>query len=398
MRTSLESQKGCVILSILKILQGWFKSDTVSKQELDSSSIEETENRFAYANADSISPDERPFYREDSYYTIYSYPETTMGSRVITFEERKKTTFPSKHGLYIAEILLLEYCKKGDYPKPKYGYPGFWWFSYGIRDVGNALKSLAQRGFIQLVSIRNSVDCLTVAEMKQLLKDAGKPVSGKKTDLIDRVKEFVSEEALLSMGVVQKYRLTDLGKAELEENAYVPYMHRAQDTTLDMNPKEPGFNIWRINRELANRNTSNWMDLVNEIRMTNQRKNEEQQRAYMEELKKIAPKRYKALKEQNEQIALINEKESLYEKDKNIGALIEFWERLWENGGLKVEGTYWYFRLVDLYIKTKQYDDALDFCKKILIKDNKLYYLDKANYYIQKINTLKKKSRGKSQI
>ena len=96
MRTSLESQKGCVILSILKILQGWFKSDTVSKQELDSSSIEETENRFAYASADSISPDERPFYREDSYYTIYSYPETTMGSRVITFEERKKTTFPSE--------------------------------------------------------------------------------------------------------------------------------------------------------------------------------------------------------------------------------------------------------------------------------------------------------------
>jgi len=116
--------------------------------------------------------------------------------------------------------------------------------------------------------------------------------------------------------------------------------------------------------------------------MTRQRKNEEQQQAYMEELKKIAPKRYKALKEQNEQIALINEKESLYEKDKNIGALIEFWERLWENGGLKFEGTYWYFRLVDLYIKTKQYDDALDFCKKILIKDNKLYYLDKANYYI----------------
>ena len=66
------------------------------------------------------------------------------------------------------------------------------------------------------------------------------------------------------MGVVQKYRLTDLGKAELEENAYVPYMHRAQDTTLDMNPKEPGFNVWRINRELANRNTSNWMDLVND--------------------------------------------------------------------------------------------------------------------------------------
>ena len=40
---------------------------------------------------------------------------------VIAFDERKQISFPSKNGLYVAEILLLEYCSKGKYPNPKNG-------------------------------------------------------------------------------------------------------------------------------------------------------------------------------------------------------------------------------------------------------------------------------------
>ena len=63
-------------------------------------------SKYSFADSSSISPDERPYYQPDDYYTFYSYPGTEMATRVITFEERKKTSFPSARGLYVAEIML----------------------------------------------------------------------------------------------------------------------------------------------------------------------------------------------------------------------------------------------------------------------------------------------------
>ncbi len=126
-------------------------------------------SKDSFADSSSISPDERPYYQPDDYYTFYSYPGTEMATRVITFEERKKTAYPSARGLYVAEIMLLEYCSQGKYPKPKGGYPGLWWFKYGIRDVGHALESLKARGFLQWAPKAKSLGTLKVDELKQLL-------------------------------------------------------------------------------------------------------------------------------------------------------------------------------------------------------------------------------------
>lgn len=83
----------------------------------------------------SIPESEKKYYQDDSYYSEKAFVGTP-------FEERKKTAIPSSRGLYPAQILLLSYCEKGTYPGPKNGYPGFWWFEYGIRDVGQMLKQL----------------------------------------------------------------------------------------------------------------------------------------------------------------------------------------------------------------------------------------------------------------
>ena len=166
-----------------------------------------------YADSSSIDKDERPYYHEDSYYTFYSYPSTDMATKVITFDERKKTSFPSPNGLYVAEILLLEYCSKGKYPKPKGGYPGLWWFQYGIRDVGHALISLADRGFI-------------------ILDDKG------------------------------KYKLTKIGEEELSKNGYVPYMHKSKHATReDSHFNERQFNVWSINK-LVHEKNEDWKQIV----------------------------------------------------------------------------------------------------------------------------------------
>lgn len=43
---------------------------------------------------------------------------------------------------------MLHHCN--NYPNPENGYPGYWWFKYGIRDVGSDFKSLETRRFIVL--------------------------------------------------------------------------------------------------------------------------------------------------------------------------------------------------------------------------------------------------------
>lgn len=218
-----------------------------------------------FADSSSISPDERPYYQPDDYYTFYSYPGTEMATRVITFEERKRTAYPSARGLYVAEIMLLEYCSQGKYPKPKGGYPGFWWFKYGIRDVGHALESLKVRGFLQWVPKVNSLGTLKVDELKQLLINEGLSTVGKKADLVSRIAAEIPDERLVIPDYEPKYELTDLGKAELDDNGYVPYMHRHNHLTTEDKRFGETFTVWDINKLFPDGNATNWRRVVGDI-------------------------------------------------------------------------------------------------------------------------------------
>lgn len=219
----------------------------------------------AFVDASSISPDEKAYYREDEYYTYYSYPETLMARRVVSFEERKKLSIPTQNNLYVAEILLLEYCTYGDYPKPKSGYPGFWWFAYGIRDVGHVLESLYERGFIQWAPKKEFVKTLTVEQLKRLLSDEGLPTSGKKADLVNRAIQSIPEERFNLPGYTPKYELTELGRKELTQNGYVPYMHKHKYKTTEDDQFGSTFNVWSINSLFPNGDASNWRQVVGQI-------------------------------------------------------------------------------------------------------------------------------------
>lgn len=218
----------------------------------------------AYADASSVSPDERAYYKPDEYYTLYK-PGIPNPIRVITFEERKKISYPSKRGLYVAEIKLLEYCKLGNYPKPSSGYPGLWWFEFGIRDVGHILETLEQRGYIKWASKINSVSKLKTNELKQVLSNHGLSTSGKKAQLVERIINEIPEDKLDIQNYVPKYELTPLGSIELEENGYIPYLsHHRHLTVEDATFGEP-FNVWVINKLFPDGNATNWRQVVGEI-------------------------------------------------------------------------------------------------------------------------------------
>lgn len=173
---------------------------------------------FSNKNEPPIPDNEKQYYRPDSYYVSVTHPGTVFEKRVIPFQERKSISFPSKRGLYVAEILLLEYCSYGKYPHPQNGYPGFWWFDYGIRNVGYYLNSLEKRGFLRMDSIKG------------------------------------------------KYTLTELGELELNENKYVPLMHKTKDKTTEDTKFGPVFNVWEINRRMGQEHREDWQNIISEAR------------------------------------------------------------------------------------------------------------------------------------
>lgn len=242
------------------------KRNREPKNQIEPEGIEMIRNSpDSYTDGSSVAMDERAFYQPDHYYTYYSYPGTPMARKVVTFEDRKKISYPSSNGLYVAEILLLEYCNLGKYPKPPKGYPGFWWFQYGIRNVGHALQSLKSRGYIRWASKTSRLNSLKIDELKQLLESAGLSSTGRKADLIARIVTEISEESLNIPNYIPKYELTESGKVELENNSYVPYMHKHKHKTIEGDCSGEEFNVWSVNRLFPDGNTGNWCQLVGEI-------------------------------------------------------------------------------------------------------------------------------------
>lgn len=96
----------------------------------------------------------------------------------------------------------------------------------------------------------------------------------------------------------------------------------------------------------------------------------------------------RALALQDKQIAEIQAAEKKFEMDGDINSLIAFWENIWKNGGLLFNGSKWAFRLPDIYIKRKQYDDALRILKLIRTPQ----YQDKKKSYMEKVQAAKAKS------
>lgn len=232
-----------------------------SEEKIEKMQVKQVVRQDDFVDSSSIAEDERSYYQEDSYYTFYTYPNTEMAVRVVPFEERKTISYPTTTGLYVAEVLLLHYCSKGKYPKPKGGYPGLWWFAYGIRDVGHALESLLDRGYLTWASKAATVSSLKVEQLKEILEKNGQSTSGKKADLVERVASLPDTDYEVP-GYIPKYALTEKGELELLNNGYIPYMHNHSLKTVESAKFGEPFCVWSINKLFPNGSTTKWKETV----------------------------------------------------------------------------------------------------------------------------------------
>ncbi len=156
---------------------------------------------------------------------------------VIPAEIRIKDAIASSHGLYPHEVLVLDYSHS--YYTEGNHYQSFWWYGYGVSNVDALLRSLLDRGFLQVGDLQSAIENENAVVLKEELKKYGSKVSGKKAELVHRLINEVSHDELSVRFTKRMYQLTELGKRALEEEAYVPYIHR--------HPFE-GLDIWSLNR------------------------------------------------------------------------------------------------------------------------------------------------------
>lgn len=149
-----------------------------------------------------------------------------------------KTVTPSKQGLYPHEILMLEYAPH--FMTSNNRFQKFWYWQYSVTDPQSVLDSLLERGFTKVGDLRSALKKLKLPEIKEELKQLNQKVTGKKSDLIDRLVEFGDLAVLNQKYSERYYALTSKGEQELRENQYVSYLHKNRYMT-----------IWEMNQRIA---------------------------------------------------------------------------------------------------------------------------------------------------
>lgn len=149
-----------------------------------------------------------------------------------------KEATPSKQGLYPHEILMLEYAPYFKTSNNK--FQSFWYWQYSVMDPQSVLDSLFERGFIKVGDLRSALENLKLPEIKEELKQLNQRVTGKKSELIDRLIEFGNPVELNQKYSERYYALTSKGEQELKENQYVSYLHRNRYMT-----------VWEMNQRIA---------------------------------------------------------------------------------------------------------------------------------------------------
>ncbi|WP_411953580.1 SAP domain-containing protein [Alkalibacillus sp. S2W] len=126
------------------------------------------------------------------------------------------------NGLLPGEVILIEWISGKTYEA---NMPGYFEYNYGLQ-VNRSLNKLIREGYVEEVTPAESLSTLKVPELKEVLKSKQLKVSGKKDNLIERVKENFSTNEISNLVESNILKASTKGEDVLNEYYYIVPAHR----------------------------------------------------------------------------------------------------------------------------------------------------------------------------
>lgn len=177
--------------------------------------------------------------------------EAQKRTGIVKIQQLDNHAHLSANGLKPSEILLLSYAES--FFTDSSSFSRFWLYDYGIDNPRAIINKLLDKELIAISSAADNLSRMTVAELKTELEKLGLPTKGRKATLIEQLTSNVNSEQLEKIVTSRKYVLTELGKAEVVHNEYVPFLH---------DHKHYGISIWEVNQALHEHPKSRWRDII----------------------------------------------------------------------------------------------------------------------------------------
>lgn len=138
---------------------------------------------------------------------------------------------PNSSGLYPHEIIALSQAEHFQYPISIQNISGKWFTRYGIKNLGYLYETLRENGFLRLETFVEKAKTIKKSELIQLLKDLGIEFkrSSSKDELVDVINSNLTEQELIGLFPVRKYKLTNQGQEELIRNPYFNFAEIQQN-------------------------------------------------------------------------------------------------------------------------------------------------------------------------
>ncbi|MBR6570899.1 MAG: SAP domain-containing protein [Clostridia bacterium] len=158
-----------------------------------------------------------------------------MSSDSAELLENLRFAIPTRNGLYPHELLMLKESIYYRYPLEKKRIPDKWRYEFGIGDVRKNFDKLIRDGFLQVGDIKNSLEHLSVSELKRMLAERELPIHGNKSELVSIVLMHIPHYELEKAATEKWLKLTELGQRELNENEYVFYYKKCRVSLWTLN-------------------------------------------------------------------------------------------------------------------------------------------------------------------
>ena len=162
--------------------------------------------------------DEKPYISEERDFNDWEYRVKMFPKMLV----QKEMMIKNDDDFLPGEILLLWHLTKNK--NTSSDIPGYFEFKYGI-NYKEVIQDYIDNSYMELTSDEDSLKYLTIQQLKDILKQSNKKVTGNKNHLIERIITHISKIEYKDFINVRGYCLTNKGEKLIAKNNHIIENH-----------------------------------------------------------------------------------------------------------------------------------------------------------------------------